>query len=747
MKKESVNTFNEGLNYDLNPITTPNNVLTDCVNGTFITFNGDELALQTDAGNTKIMVPGTEADPLYVKLSDGFYPLGIKEYGGILYIVSGKEPTKTVRVFSNLQEYNSGDIVTIEQVGINYYFESLHDNNGGALPYETTTNWLFIGTKNDYINKYGYVEFGSYPSPVVVNADRFNTSVNFEVINDENTGSNAFKSQLYSPKIINNSTFQAGVYVRFSDIDGSTLVTDNISYNAYTHNSITGEPVKDLTNTKRKIYKVKLYHQLTNGFIDLTENVWEKYAKYVYTTYGEELNTPLVTTRFWFNEDLFKYYCPHNFKGKLIVSVELEDLSAFTLYSAITTQDTDFETAFTLNYSNNTDWEIDNVIVYTRLDDSVDETSNTYPLSSFTVTSLSADAGKTLNYRIVPEFKFDGNIITEDYFPQEFIDRHTIIGSESLNAEVNIYKLYRHSNDNTCSITEPGYRIQNKLMLTDNNDQPLDETLTITVTPWYFYLAESISGLGTVPTDILGTYDIDENGYGTNVIFEANPAVTDLEEYFTNLIEGYQLKVADSTCTYVPLTVVLRKGYSYFTNPIVVYQNGNVVEADLISEVTDRFVYQILPGVAYTVKPNSSMGFVMDNSYFYTSTIASATTINYAVIIDLTAQQFLYTDPQYGDKIYVGVSASFFGSDNIEHLTDFTITHTDTYTGPFESPIDIQSGLSQVIYYYDELIGGQAPNYRIVFNGVTSDSFYANLNLIPYAVKGDNNIFLETYEL
>jgi hypothetical protein len=54
MKKEAVNTFSGGLNYDLNPITTPNNVLTECINGTFVTFNGDELALQNDAGNTKI---------------------------------------------------------------------------------------------------------------------------------------------------------------------------------------------------------------------------------------------------------------------------------------------------------------------------------------------------------------------------------------------------------------------------------------------------------------------------------------------------------------------------------------------------------------------------------------------------------------------------------------------------------------------------------------------------------------------
>jgi hypothetical protein len=90
MKKEAVNTFDGGLNYDLNPLMTPKNVLTDCVNGTFLTFNGDELALQNDAGNSKILVKeATENEEAeYVQLPEGFYPIGIKEYGGVLYIVS-----------------------------------------------------------------------------------------------------------------------------------------------------------------------------------------------------------------------------------------------------------------------------------------------------------------------------------------------------------------------------------------------------------------------------------------------------------------------------------------------------------------------------------------------------------------------------------------------------------------------------------------------------------------------------------
>ena len=75
MKQETTNVFDQGLNKDLNSIVTPNNVLTDALNATFITFNGDELTLQNDSGNTTIPVEGTQN---VVKLTQGFYPLGGK---------------------------------------------------------------------------------------------------------------------------------------------------------------------------------------------------------------------------------------------------------------------------------------------------------------------------------------------------------------------------------------------------------------------------------------------------------------------------------------------------------------------------------------------------------------------------------------------------------------------------------------------------------------------------------------------
>lgn len=79
MKTSSTNTFTEGMVCDLDPINVPNNVLTDCLNGTIITYDGNEFSLQNDKGNYPLKD---------CKLRPNFIPLGIKEHGGILYIVS-----------------------------------------------------------------------------------------------------------------------------------------------------------------------------------------------------------------------------------------------------------------------------------------------------------------------------------------------------------------------------------------------------------------------------------------------------------------------------------------------------------------------------------------------------------------------------------------------------------------------------------------------------------------------------------
>lgn len=98
MAQESTNTFSDGLISDLNPLTTPNTVLTDALNATLLTFNGNELVLQNDMGNAKIKIAPNAAES--VKLENGFVPLGIKEHGGLLYIVSHNPKTGDTEIGS-----------------------------------------------------------------------------------------------------------------------------------------------------------------------------------------------------------------------------------------------------------------------------------------------------------------------------------------------------------------------------------------------------------------------------------------------------------------------------------------------------------------------------------------------------------------------------------------------------------------------------------------------------------------------
>lgn len=90
-KSAQVNSFTGGINTDLHPLLQPNNTLTDCVNGTLITYNGNENMLQNDMGNFAL----TGA-----KLPTNYVPIGMKEHAGILYVVAYNPVEKRVQLGS-----------------------------------------------------------------------------------------------------------------------------------------------------------------------------------------------------------------------------------------------------------------------------------------------------------------------------------------------------------------------------------------------------------------------------------------------------------------------------------------------------------------------------------------------------------------------------------------------------------------------------------------------------------------------
>ncbi len=125
-RKETTNTFSNGLIMDLNPINTPNTVLTDCLNGTIITYNGNEHILQNDMGNFKLN--GCD-------LKKGYIPLGIKEYAGILYIVSYNPLTKTTEIGSYPSTLVSDDNIANSEINIPGCIDLSATENGSPVIY------------------------------------------------------------------------------------------------------------------------------------------------------------------------------------------------------------------------------------------------------------------------------------------------------------------------------------------------------------------------------------------------------------------------------------------------------------------------------------------------------------------------------------------------------------------------------------------------------------------------------------
>lgn len=86
--KQASNSFTKGLMLDIHPSAVQNTQLTDALNATIITYNGNEMMLQNDMGNT--LVQDSKSGHI-MGLSEGFVPVGLKEHGGIMYVVSANK--------------------------------------------------------------------------------------------------------------------------------------------------------------------------------------------------------------------------------------------------------------------------------------------------------------------------------------------------------------------------------------------------------------------------------------------------------------------------------------------------------------------------------------------------------------------------------------------------------------------------------------------------------------------------------
>lgn len=208
MRQTANNTFSDGLNLDLHPIVTPNTVLTDNLNGTFITYNGNEFCLQNDNGNIE-----------KATLPDNFIPIGAKEYNGIIYIVSCNK--------------NNGLNQIGTYPGVNW------DVNKGTLNYSQYTpirNLYDIDPTNtiDFEGNFGYDT--KHPITIEIQPS-YDGSVNLIIIDNKNkpriinSGFSVLPDNKYEI-ITRNQTNKTNLYKK-SDFNESTnlIRTNNILTN------------------------------------------------------------------------------------------------------------------------------------------------------------------------------------------------------------------------------------------------------------------------------------------------------------------------------------------------------------------------------------------------------------------------------------------------------------------------------------------------------------------------------------
>ena len=130
-RAEAVNTFTKGLQMDLNPLTVPADVLTNCLNGTLITYNGNEQALQNDMGNARVET---------AMLPPGYIPVGTTSLGGIIYIVSYNPMTSKCQI---------GSFPSPER---NLLSDEIEENSGGDLDFNIFGNLVDFESSENTIN-------------------------------------------------------------------------------------------------------------------------------------------------------------------------------------------------------------------------------------------------------------------------------------------------------------------------------------------------------------------------------------------------------------------------------------------------------------------------------------------------------------------------------------------------------------------------------------------------------------------
>lgn len=156
---------------DLNPISQPNNSLSDCLNGTIITYDGNEFNLQNDFGNYSLK---------NCSLQQGFVPVGMKSYGDIIYIASCSKDGK----LCELGTYPSPKYPNLDELDYNIDNQAYAENLELENNYKPLWNYSVNGTRQNFTT--GLLNFDlDHPVNIEIQPS-YDGSVNLILNDDKN---------------------------------------------------------------------------------------------------------------------------------------------------------------------------------------------------------------------------------------------------------------------------------------------------------------------------------------------------------------------------------------------------------------------------------------------------------------------------------------------------------------------------------------------------------------------------------
>jgi len=238
----------------------------------------------------------------------------------------------------------------------------------------------------------------------------------------------------------------------------------------------------------------------------------------------------------------------------------------------------------------------------------------------------------------------------EEYIPSNYKDLYKIQGMLLLS---NLYSNILFSLDNslvfttnnTCGVgSDYGYRTYNELLLTNGSDLYINNELEISETP---YVVVSSGTAPTVGNTSLGTYIINSSGIISS--FSPNVSLLSLSNQIilTNALVGKLVKVEDSSCLTVQLTINAVMPYIPLAK-IRVTQEGITREAD------NYGVFDIKPNIEATIEisPNSDISNMFESIYD-SIVISSNTEYNYMMIAKLAFYHITNIDPSINNNYIV----------------------------------------------------------------------------------------------